>query len=171
MSDPFIAEIRIVGFQFAPRGWARCDGQLLPINQNTLLFSLLGTTYGGNGRTTFALPDLRGRAPVQPGQGPGLSNRTLGQSGGSQTVTLLQTQIPAHNHALRAVNDLADSSNPGGSLARAAGVQPYGTGSPNAVLAPQSVGAAGGSQPHNNLQPYLMLNFVIALQGVFPQRS
>ena len=171
MSDPFVAEIRIFAGNFAPNGWATCDGQILPLSQNTALFSLLGTTYGGDGRSNFALPNLQGRAPMHSGQGPGLSLRFWGESEGSQTVTLLQTEIPAHTHTLQAVNDLADSSNPGGSLARAVNVRPYASATPNTAMSAQAVGNSGNSQPHNNLQPYLALIFIIALQGVFPPRS
>lgn len=171
--DPFLAEIRIFAGNFAPTGWALCNGQILPISQNTALFSLLGTTYGGDGKTNFALPNLQGSAPMFFGQGPGLSQRLLGETGGQSTVTLLQTQLPAHNHALQAINDLGDSAtpNPGEGLARGVNLQPYGSGVPNTTMAAQAVGAAGGNQPHNNLQPYLTLNFIIALQGIFPQRS
>lgn len=171
MSDPFVAEIRIFAGNFAPKGWATCDGQILPLSQNTALFSLLGTTYGGDGKSNFALPNLQGRAGLHFGQGPGLTQRLLGESGGSQTIALQQTQIPAHTHSLQAVNDLADSSNPGGSLARAVNLRPYVAATPNTAMSPQAVGVAGGSQPHNNLQPYLVLLFIIALQGIFPPRG
>lgn len=172
MSDPFLAEIRTFGFTFAPSGWALCNGQLLPIQQNTALFSLLGTTYGGNGTTTFALPDLRGRAPMQPGTGPGLSNHVLGESGGSETVTLLEAEMPAHTHALRAnVTDPGDTSTPGpaASFAASSGGALY-QASADTELDPSALGGVGGSQPHNNLQPYLVVNYCIALQGEFPSR-
>jgi microcystin-dependent protein len=174
MADPFVAEIRIFPFNFAPRGWAWCDGQLLPLSQNTALFSLLGTTYGGNGKSNFALPDLQGRAPMHPGQGPGLSLHDLGETGGSETVTLLESEIPAHSHTERASAEDADADNPtsgnpnGGSI----GVSLYL--SPAAVaaqMAPEALAPAGGDQPHNNLQPYLTFYFCIALQGVFPPRT
>ena len=170
--DPFVAEIRIFPFNFAPKGWAFCDGQLLPISQNTALFSLLGTTYGGDGKATFALPDLQGRAPIHPGEGPGLSPYDLGEQSGSETVTLLQTEIPAHTHPLRAASqDNADSSfvNPNASFAPSVGGTYYQTSS-NAQLAPQALTPQGGDAPHNNLGPYLTFNFNIALQGVFPPR-
>lgn len=173
MADPFVAEIRIFPFNFAPRGWAFCDGQLLPLSQNTALFSLLGTTYGGNGKSNFALPDLQGRAPMHPGQGPGLSLHDLGESGGSETVTLLESEIPQHSHQLRAnVLDLADTNEASvnASLALSAGGTLYQT-TANATAAPESLQPAGGDQPHNNMQPYLTLNFNIALQGVFPPRT
>lgn len=178
--DPFVAEIRHFAFNFAPQGWAFCNGQLLPLSQNTALFSLLGTTYGGDGRSTFALPNLQGRIPVHAGQGPGLSVWDLGQQQGADTVTLPDSQMPIHNHSLMAAASdatLADPSN--AALARgnyAAGtakgaVAMYQTASPNAVLAPDALAPAGASQPHNNLMPYCVLNYCIALQGVFPPRS
>src|SRR4051812_16786094 len=169
--DPFVAEIRIFPFNFAPKGWAFCDGQILPLSQNTALFSLLGTTYGGNGQTTFALPNLQGSAPMHPGQGPGLSLHDLGQTGGSETVTLLQSEMPAHTHALQANAAPADLQLPGNdrSMARSNGGNAYETPlGTTASMAPESLSPAGGSQPHNNMQPYLTLNFNIALQGVFP---
>lgn len=172
MADPFVAEIRIFGFNFAPTGWAQCNGQLLPLSQNTALFSLLGTTYGGDGKSTFALPNLQGSAPMHPGQGPGLSLHDLGETGGSETVTLLQSEIPAHSHTLRASSDPADVQQPSPtrSLARSAPGFAYIPDNPNATLAPQALAPAGGDQPHNNLMPYLTLNFCIALQGIFPAR-
>jgi len=173
VSDQFVAEIRIFPFNFAPTGWAFCNGQLLPISQNTALFSLLGTTYGGDGKSTFALPDIQGMVVVQPGQGPGLSLRDLGEVSGSETVTLLESEIPAHAHALRVSPDDGDLSNPTASrsLARSIGGFAYASGSPNTTMAPQALAPAGGSVPHNNLQPYLVLNYCIALQGVFPPRG
>ncbi|HEU4743284.1 MAG TPA: tail fiber protein [Meiothermus sp.] len=171
MADPFVAEIRIFAGNFAPTGWALCNGQLMPISQNTALFSLVGTNYGGDGRTTFGLPNLQGRAPMMWGQGTGLTLRDIGEAGGEETVTLLQSQIPSHNHVVQAVNDLADSSNPSGSLARATNLQVYAAAAPNAALSPQAIGLAGNNQPHNNLQPYLVLTFIIALQGIFPPRG
>ena len=173
MADPFVAEIRVFPFNFAPKGWAFCDGQLLPISQNTALFSLLGTTYGGDGKSTFALPDLQGRAPMHPGQGPGLSLHDLGEEGGSDTATLLESEIPAHSHAARANTvDAADTNAPStnASFAQSTGGTLYQTSS-NTQLGNEALSVAGGDQPHNNLQPYLTLNFNIALQGVFPPRS
>ena len=173
MADPFIAEIRIFPFNFAPKGWALCDGQLMPISQNTALFSLLGTTYGGDGKSTFALPDLRGSAPMHPGQGPGLSLYDLGQSGGSDSVTLLQSEMAGHSHQMRgAAQDpaLAKAINPAASWSLSQGGGIY-QAAQNTQLAPEAVGPAGGDQPHNNMQPYLTFNFNIALQGVFPPRS
>jgi microcystin-dependent protein len=174
MADPFVAEIRIFPFNFAPTGWAFCDGQLLPLSQNTALFSLLGTTYGGNGKSNFALPDLQGEAPMHPGQGPGLSLHDLGETGGSETVTLLESEVPAHQHTVRAVGgDPGDlqAPTPARSIARSANGFGYVSGPMNATMAPQALPQAGSSQPHNNLQPYLTLYFCIALQGVFPPRG
>jgi microcystin-dependent protein len=174
MADPFVAEIRIFPFNFAPKGWAFCDGQILPLSQNTALFSLLGTTYGGNGQSNFALPDLQGRAPMHPGQGPGLSLYDLGETGGSETVTLLTTEMPVHNHAMRAQTvDAADVTNVVNSAAWApsTGGALYQNASDGSFLDLQALPVAGGTQPHNNMQPYLTLNFCIALQGVFPPRQ
>ena len=175
MSTPFIAEIRIFPFGFAPVGWAQCNGQLMPISQNTALFSLIGTYFGGNGTTTFALPDLQGRLPLDAGQGAGLSPYAMGEAGGTEQVTLLTSMVPGHAHTLQASARVAELNAPGPqhSLARSnpamiykappASAQPLA----NGVLG----GAAGGNQPHANLMPYLTLNICIALQGVFPTRS
>ena len=170
--EPFLGFISMFGFGFAPRGWATCDGQLLSIAQNTALFSLLGTTYGGNGQTTFALPDLQGRVAVHTGQGPGLSPRDLGEVGGVENVTLTTQQIPAHTHGFRvnsaAATDTAVSNNfpavAGGSVGNA-----YGT-SQNGSMPADTLQPVGGGQPHNNLQPYLTMNYIIALEGIFPSR-
>jgi len=170
MADPFVAEIRIFPFNFAPTGWARCDGQLLPLSQNTALFSLLGTTYGGDGKSTFALPDLQGRAPMHPGQGPGLSLHDLGEAGGSETVTLLQSEVPAHNHSLSMSVRPADNIHPGG-LVPGSGNQIFGAATSLTPMASQSFAPTGSGLPHNNLQPYLTVQFNIALQGVFPPRT
>jgi microcystin-dependent protein len=172
VADPFVAEIRIFPFNFAPRGWAFCDGQLLPISQNTALFSLLGTTYGGNGRSNFALPDLQGRAPMQPGQGPGLSLHDLGEIGGSQTVTLLQSEMPSHAHSLRASQADGISTVPANELpATGIGIGQYASAASMVAGAATAISPVGGDQPHNNMQPYLTFNFCIALQGVFPPRG
>ena len=175
MADPFVAEIRIFPFNFAPKGWAFCDGQLLPLSQNTALFSLLGTTYGGDGKSNFALPDLQGSAPMHPGQGPGLSLHDLGEVGGSETVTLLESEIPAHGHTLRANTDFADVQTPSSarSIARSQNANAYKapSGQPQVAMSPSALAPAGGGQPHNNMQPYLTLNFNIALQGVYPPRT
>ena len=173
MSDQFVAEIRIFPFNFPPTGWAFCDGQLMPISQNTALFALLGTTYGGDGKSTFALPDLQGNAPMQPGQGQGLSLRDLGELSGSESVTLLVSEIPLHTHNLMAVSQPGDLADPTGhSIARAATGNPFqSVTNQNVVqMAVQANAPTGGSLPHNNMQPYLTLNFCIALQGIFPQR-
>jgi len=173
--DPFVAEIRIFPFNFAPKGWAFCDGQILPLSQNTALFSLLGTTYGGDGKSNFALPNMQGNAPMHPGQGPGLSLHDLGETGGSETVSLLESEIPSHSHALMASAQPATRTGPAGnSLSRVpTGATPYlaPAGAPLVSMADQSIAPAGGDQPHNNMQPYLTLNFCIALQGVYPPRT
>jgi microcystin-dependent protein len=173
VADPFVAEIRVFPFNFAPKGWAWCNGQLLPISQNTALFSLLGTTYGGDGKSTFALPDLEGNAAMHPGQGPGLSLHDLGETGGSQTVTLLESEIPAHTHTLMGYqDDPADRFNPGNAaLCRSNNGQAYAPAASLQAMSPQALAPAGGSQPHNNMMPYLTFYFCIALQGVFPPRT
>jgi microcystin-dependent protein len=176
MSDPFVGEIRIFAGNFAPRGWALCNGQLLPISQNTALFSLLGTYYGGDGKTTFALPDLQGRAPLQQGQGPGLSLYDLGQMGGEPAVTLINSELPSHSHSVSATTTPGSLPDPAGNVWAVAGVA-RGTNMYSAtpgsspLMSPQALSIAGGSQPHNNMPPYLTLTFIIALQGVFPPRS
>ncbi len=175
MSNPFLAEIRIFTGNFAPKGWALCDGQLMPISQNTALFSLLGTTYGGDGKATFALPNLQGCAPMQAGQGPGLSLRDLGETAGEQTVTLLQTDMPAHSHSAIAGGS-GGSPLPGTNLWGTGGKgrpSAYSASAPqtNVQMNPFATSIAGGNLPHNNLQPFLGLTFIIALQGVFPARS
>ncbi|HEX9010768.1 MAG TPA: tail fiber protein [Holophagaceae bacterium] len=176
--DPYIGEIRMFAGNYAPDGWALCNGQLMPISQYTALFAILGTTYGGNGTSTFALPDLRGRLPMHAGQGPGLSPRALGELGGEESVTLLAPQMPAHSHALNAVNAQAGADSPANAfLAQSYDqnnsnpISSYTGGSPNTSLNPASVGAAGGSQPHDNMPPFGCVNFIIALNGVFPPHS
>ncbi|PTA68505.1 phage tail protein [Deinococcus arcticus] len=169
--EPFIGEIQMFAGNFAPRGWALCNGQLLPIAQNTALFSLLGTTYGGDGRTTFALPNLQATSPMAPGTGPGLTPRTLGQQGGAASVTLLPQEMPPHTHAVNAFDVPGTSAVPTDrSLARSVNSNAYGPGTPGVTLAPQSLAPAGGSAPHNNLPPYLAVTFIIALQGIYPSR-
>jgi microcystin-dependent protein len=183
MTDQFVAEIRVFGFNFAPRGWAQCNGQILPISQNTALFSLLGTTYGGNGSSTFALPNLMGNIPLHVGRnqpGPGLSVYDLGQMAGSTTVTLLQTEIPAHTHApvvCSTNGTVAASTNnqmakpfKGSLQASSAGLF-YSPNAPQTQMAVQAITAAGSSFPHNNVMPTLVLNYCIALQGIFPARN
>ena len=173
MSDQFLAEIRIFPFNFPPTGWAFCDGQLMPISQNTALFALLGTYYGGDGKSTFALPNLQGAAPMQTGQGQGLSERFLGEMSGSESITLLVSEMPFHTHTLLAGPDPANAQIPTDTvcLTRSSGGNAYSTVTTGLVtMAPQVLTPAGGSLPHNNMQPYLTLNFCIALQGIFPQR-
>ncbi len=172
--DPFVAEIRIFPFNFAPKGWAFCSGQLMPISQNTALFSLLGTTYGGDGKSNFALPNLQGNAPMHPGQGPGLSLHDLGEMGGEETVTLLGSEMPAHFHGIMTSTQPGEDigPSPAEALARSVGASLYQTTtSPLVPLANSALAPAGGDQPHNNMMPYLTLNFCIALQGVFPPRG
>jgi microcystin-dependent protein len=171
MADPFVAEIRIFPFDFAPKGWAFCDGQVLPTSQNLALWSLLGNTYGGDG-DTFALPDLRGSAAMHPGQGRGLSPRYIGESGGKAAVPLQTSDMPAHAHALRAdTADAGDTNDPGTSsaFAQSAGGTLY-QGNSNSALADQAIAPAGEGAAHNNMQPYLTCNFTIALQGVYPSQ-
>ena len=172
MSEPFIAEIRIFAGNFAPRGWAFCNGQLLPISQNTALFSLIGTTYGGDGRTTTALPNMEGRAPMHQGRAPGLPSRRLGQRGGTETVTLTEAQLPNHSHSLFASTLIADETQPASNVTfgRARSLA-YATGTANTSMAYQTITDSGGSQAHNNMQPYLAMNFIIALQGLYPSRG
>lgn len=179
MSDQFVAEIRIFPFNFAPTGWATCDGQLMPISQNTALFSLLGTTYGGDGKSTFALPNLQGSAAMHPGQGQGLSLRDLGEIGGSDNVTLLTSEIPLHTHSAQVSTATATVATPTGNvparIAFSTGTQSgsgvaYSGNAPTVQMAPEALAASGGSLPHNNMQPYLTLTFCIAMQGIFPQR-
>jgi microcystin-dependent protein len=177
MADPFVAEIRIFPFNFPPKGWAWCDGQILPISQNTALFSLLGTTYGGDGKSTFGLPDLQGRAAMHPGQGPGLSLHDLGETGGSETVTLLQSEIPAHSHnTIKANSGDGTTPSPVGNAWSAPGADRdifwYQAGTSNTVqMGPAASGITGADFPHNNMMPYLTFYYCIALQGVFPPRT
>ncbi|MCC6536129.1 MAG: phage tail protein [Bryobacterales bacterium] len=166
--EPFIGQLMCVGFNFAPKNWALCAGQLLPIAQNTALFSLLGTQYGGDGRVTFALPDLRGRVPVGQGQGPGLSNYTIGEMAGTENVTLITSQMPQHTHAVNANAGDAVEASPVNAFPSAGGA--YNT-QANTTMNPGMAGIAGGNQPHPNQQPYLVLNWIIALSGIFPPRS
>ena len=173
MSDPFVAEIRIFPFNFAPTGWAFCNGQLLPISQNTALFALLGTTYGGDGKSTFALPNMQGNAPMQPGQGQGLSLRDLGEMSGVETITLLVSEIPVHTHTLSGTGEDGTQGSLTATVIPATSVGGNAYQSNTSGLQPMnfnSLPPAGGGLPHNNMQPYLTLNFCIALQGVFPQR-
>jgi microcystin-dependent protein len=176
MSDPYVGEIRIVGFNYAPTGWAICNGQLMQISQNTALFSLLGTMYGGDGKTTFALPNFQDRAPMSWGDGPGLTPRIEGETGGEPTVTLITSEMPSHPHIAKASGNGASTSDPtnavwavGGEVR--GGVPLYNTQGPGAAMNVGALTPAGQSQPHNNMQPYLALNFIIALQGIYPPRS
>lgn len=175
--DPYIGEIRMFAGNFAPRGWALCNGQLLAISQNTALFSLLGTYYGGDGRTTFALPNLQGAAPVGQGQGPGLTDRALGESGGETQVTLLQSEMPTHNHTVSASTNGSTGSDPTNSVWAVGGQTRGGVplynanANPPATMNPAAISRSGGDQPHNNMPPSLGLNFIIALQGIYPPRS
>jgi len=178
MANPFVAEIRIYPFNFAPKGWAFCNGQLMSISQNTALFSLLGTTYGGDGKSNFGLPNIQGSAPMHPGQGPGLSLHDLGETGGSDTMTLLTSEMPSHTHTISCIDGPragGQSGQPGNAtLVKTGGVpaNAYTSGaSQNQTMAANMVGIMGGNLPHNNLMPYLTLNFCIALQGVYPPRS
>jgi microcystin-dependent protein len=168
MSEPFLSEIKIVSFNFPPKGWALCNGQFLPINQNQALFALLGTTYGGNGQTTFALPNLRGRLPIHMGNG-----HTLGEAAGSTSVTVNIQQLPTHMHGLQAVNANATTNSPNNTtmFANSTASQAYQPPANLVAMAANAVSSVGGSQPHNNMMPYLVLNFIIALQGIFPSRN
>lgn len=172
MSNPFLGEIRMGGFNFAPRGWAFCIGQLLPIAQYDALFALVGTTYGGDGVTTFALPDLRGRIPINQGQGPGLSNYVMGQKAGTESVTLTTAQIPSHSHVITAASSGTRSANPVGNLLGSGEADIYNHDGANGVaMSPNAIAQSGGNQPHDNMQPYLCINFFIALEGIFPSRN
>ena len=169
--EPFVGEIMLFAGNYAPRGWAVCDGQLLAISQNDALFSLLGTTYGGDGRTTFALPDLRGRAPVHQGNGPGLSGRTLGSKGGEEHVTLTVNQMPSHAHPVMGSSANADSGDPAGRVLALADFNLYGVAAPAADMAAAGIGTTGGGQPHDNMMPFLAVNYCIALVGIYPARQ
>ena len=175
MADPFVAEVRMFGLNFAPRGWALCNGQLMAISQNTALFSLLGVAYGGDGRSTFGLPNLQGAVSMGAGQGPGLTPRSLGETGGSATVTLVTPEIPSHGHSGSLSRAESYEGHPaGGHAAMTQGglalYAPAGASSPTTAMSPMAVGVTGGAQPHNNMMPYLAITFCIALQGIFPQR-
>ncbi|MEA2002924.1 MAG: tail fiber protein [Actinomycetota bacterium] len=171
MSEPFLAEIAIFGFNFAPRGWAQCDGQILPINQNQSLYSLLGTTYGGDGRTSFALPDLRGRAPIHVGQSAGGTSHSLGQVTGQESVALTEAQIPQHTHQTMGSSTEGDVPVPGGNVLAESPAQMYGDAQNLTPLRTGTLATSGSGSPHNNMQPYQALNFCIALQGLFPSRN
>jgi microcystin-dependent protein len=166
MGTPFLSEIKIISWNFPPKGWAFCNGQFLPINQNQALFSLLGTTYGGNGQTTFALPDLRGRTPIHIGQG-----FVQGERGGETSHTLIMSEMPQHTHFAGCNDGTADQTDPAGNVWSNGGDNVYSTSAPNASMNASQVSLVGGSQPHENMSPYLVLNFIIALQGVFPSQN
>jgi microcystin-dependent protein len=166
MSEPFLGELKVISWNFAPKGWAFCNGQLLPINQNQALFSILGTTYGGDGRQTFGLPNLQGRTPVHLGQGI-----NLGQFGGEQNHTLLANEMPAHTHPANGTTTGNTLSSPSGSFWGSGGLSSYNTANPNSNMSAAAISSAGGGQAHNNLQPYLVLNIIIALQGIFPSQN
>jgi microcystin-dependent protein len=171
VSEPFMGEIRLVSWNYPPKGWAFCNGQLMAINQNQALFSLLGTTFGGNGQTNFALPDLRDRAPVHFGQRPGGSSFNLGQTGGEKAHTLTIAEIPVHTHLVSGSSAAGSLGSPSGNLPAVSSKPAYGTASPDVVMSPLAVGNAGGDQAHENMPPYLVLNFVIALEGIFPSQN
>jgi microcystin-dependent protein len=171
MSESYIGQLMLVGFQYAPRGWLLCDGKLLSISQFSTLFSLLGTTYGGDGRTTFALPDLRGRVPLGVGMSPGTSFYAQGQVGGVESITLTQSQLPPHTHTVSASSDDATTKSPTGALPAATGSSVYSTGAPDAKMAGSMIGVAGAGAPIDNRQPYLALNWVICYMGIFPSRN
>ena len=173
MTEPFLAMIMLFAGNFNPRGWLLCNGQILSIAQNTALFSLLGTTYGGNGQTTFALPDLRGRVPINSGQGPGLSNYVLGQAGGSESTTLLVSNLPAHTHQLRATSDAGSVSAPADVYLANTGAldKDYGPAGSLVSMNPGTIGPTGGSQPFDNLPPYLAMTYCIAVEGIYPSRN
>ncbi len=171
MSEPFVGEIRMFAGNFAPRGWAFCDGQLLAVSQNDALFSLLGTIYGGDGRTTFGLPDLRGRIPIHAGSGPGLSQRRLGAKSGTEKVTLTINQVPSHTHNVVATNSQGTERNPSGNIMARSGGDIYRQATPNGTMATSTLTNVGGSQSHTNLMPALCIHFIIALVGIYPSRN
>ena len=171
MSDPFVGEIRMFGGNFAPAGWAFCNGQLMAISENEVLFNLIGTTYGGDGQSTFALPDLRGRLPVHQGQGAGLSNRILGESAGTETVTLTTQQIPIHTHPAQALAGAGNQSSPSNGVWAASGQGQYGVGAGSVAMKNTLIASTGGSQPHDNMMPYTTISFIISLFGIFPSQT
>jgi microcystin-dependent protein len=171
MAQPFVGEIRMFGGNFAPAGWAFCDGQLLSIAENEVLFALIGTTYGGDGQSTFALPDLRSRVPLHQGQGPGLSPRVIGSMGGSETVALTASQLPTHSHRLASASGATLGDPTGDAVANTGAAAMYGGGAANVAMDPAASVAAGGNQPHNNLMPYLGVSFIISLFGIFPSQA
>lgn len=171
MGQPYVGEIRMFAGNFAPAGWAFCNGSLMPIAENETLFNLIGTTYGGDGQQTFALPDLRGRLPMHQGGGPGLSPRVIGELGGSETVTLTSAQMPMHSHALRAASSLASLGAPVGTVLAKTSANSYDTAQPSVPMAASAIPVAGGSQPHTNMAPYCAVNYIISLFGIFPSQT
>jgi microcystin-dependent protein len=171
MSNPFLGEIRLVGFNFPPVGWEPCDGRLMAISENDALFALIGTTYGGDGQTTFALPDLRGRVPINQGQGPGLSVYTIGQLAGTESVTLLNIEMPQHTHQILTGAGGARSSSPTGNLLGSGEADIYSRSGSAVTIHPATISPSGGSQPHENMQPFLCVNFIICVAGIFPSRN
>ena len=171
MSQPFVGEIRMFGGNFAPQGWMFCDGQILPISENETLFNLIGTTYGGDGQSTFALPDMRGRIPLHLGQGPGLSPHVIGEMSGTETVNLIPAQLPLHAHPLASGFAASSGSPSGAAVADTGATAIYGAGTANVAMAPAASVPAGGGQPHNNLMPYACVSFIISLFGIFPSQN
>lgn len=170
MSNPFVGEIRMFGGNFAPAGWAFCSGQLLSISQNDVLFALIGTTYGGDGQNTFGLPDMRSRIPVHQGNGPG-GSYVIGQMSGTETVTLTTAQLPAHGHVIQATSTGRSTTDPTGGIPASSALGPYNTAAPDTAFGPQMIGNAGGSQPHDNMMPFLCVSFIISLFGIFPSQN
>ncbi len=171
MSEPYVGEIRMVGFNFAPVNWAFCNGQLVPISENETLFNLIGTTYGGDGQSTFALPNLQSRVPIHMGTSSAGGTYVIGQMAGEEQVTLNANQIPSHSHVPQANSGAGTQTSPGGNVWAASGALPYSNNPPNAPMAPQAVQNTGGSQPHGNIQPYLAINFIISLYGIYPSQN
>ena len=171
MGQPYVGEIRMVGFSFAPVGWAFCSGQLMSISENDTLFNLIGTTYGGDGQSTFALPNLQSRIPIHAGQGPGLSNRVLGDIAGTESVTLTTQQIPAHNHPAEAQSGAGNQSSPSNGVWAASGQSVYGSGAGSLGMKSTLIGGSGGNQPHDNMMPFLVINFIISLYGIYPTQN
>jgi microcystin-dependent protein len=170
MGQPFVGEIRMVGFNFAPAGWAFCNGALIPISENDTLFNLIGTTYGGDGQNTFALPNLQSRIPVHAGQSPGTSNRVLGEMAGTETVTLATNQIPAHNHPAQATTGSGNQATPQNGIWAASAQGAYSTSAPSLAMKANLMSSSGGSQPHDNMMPFLTINFIISLYGIYPSQ-
>ena len=171
MSDPFLGEIRLVGFNFAPRGWAKCDGQLLSIADNDALFALIGTTYGGDGQSTFALPDFRSRMPIHQGTGSSGTNYTMGESSGTETVTLIVNQIPTHTHPAQAQSGGGNQPGPEGNVWSSSSLNQYNSSAADSNMNPLTITPSGGSQPHDNMMPFLTITFVTSLEGIFPTRN